>query len=222
MEKKKESKGMELGCMVTTRLDYNKCKERLFVRLVNRDRNEKLWRITQFEPWNDLALTVRCILKNKEQGLVSFLVTKQHLDYWGVSWEEVFEIAKANTPKLFPFQLREFTSFLSSISIETDEEWSNDREYYIATNQIGLNGATVVIYPEFLQELKERFLCDLYLIPSSIHEFMIYYDDHRISAKSMREIIKDANRVVVEEYEVLSYQLYKWSYRTGEITICKE
>lgn len=210
----------EFTCVAVKELNYEKCKERLFLRLVHRDWNQNLWEITNFEPWNDLALTVRCYLKNQSQGLVSFLVTKDHVKHWGISWEDVFEIAKENTPKLFPYRLREFTTFAKILAGESNGV-GGTMEHYILTNERGINGATTVIYPEVLKELKERFTCDLFLVPSSIHEFIIYYDDGKMTPKSIKEIIKDANSAVVEEHEILSYQLYRWNHKTGKITICK-
>lgn len=214
----------EFTCVSVKELNYEKCKERLFLRLVNRDWNHNLWEITNFEPWNDLALTVRCYLKNGKEGLISFLVTKEHIKHWGVTWKEVFEIAKENTPKLFPYRIYEYTAFSAIFATAISRSSGKNipvMEHYMLTNEQGMNGATTIIYPEVLEEFKERFTCDLYLMPSSIHEFMICFDDGRLTPDGIREIIKDANGSVVEEHEVLSYQVYRWNHKTGEVTICK-
>lgn len=93
--------------------DFDLCKEQLFLRLVNIGMNSELWETTPFLPWNDLALTVRWLVGESENGISSILVTEKELERWGITFEEVLEYAKENTKRLFPAKVVSLRKFMT-------------------------------------------------------------------------------------------------------------
>lgn len=191
--------------------DYEQCQERLFLRLVNVGLNSEFWENTPYEPWHDLALTVRRLLRQDENGLTSILVTEYELDKWGVTWEQVYYTAKENTPKLFPAEIMPVQEILG-------EDTEGVMPFYILTNQMGINGATCLCYPNVVSDFAQYLNCNLYLLPSSIHEILILPDQGIYEQEQLFEMVWNANQSVVARGELLSYQIYYCDYKTGIIT----
>lgn len=194
--------------------DFNKGKERLFFRLVNTGMNGDLWMKTPFLPWNDLALTVRWLVEESEEGISSILITEKEVERWGVSVEEIFKQAKVNTERLFPAKVIEFSSLFPQLSTVDGK-----RKMYILTNTKEVNGATALCYPGVVWELAKKLDRNLFILPSSIHEVILVEEHDRMSANDFYDMIRQANDTVVKEEDILSYQLYYCDKVTGEIKI---
>ena len=196
-------------------LDFDTCKERLFFRLVNIGMNHELWETTPYLPWNDLALTVRSLCYGDEEGISSILVTNKELERWGVSWEDVVKKARENTKVLFPMKIMSMEEVLQRIVPDMPKIPS----LYVLTNARELNGATCITYEEELWEIAKKFERDIYILPSSIHEVLLVVGGSDFEVRRLQAIVKDANNTVVRPDEILSYQVYLLSYKTGKITV---
>ena len=196
-------------------LDFDTCKERLFFRLVNIGMNHELWETTPYLPWNDLALTVRYLCYEEEGGISSILVTNKELERWGVSWEDVVKKARENTKVLFPMKIMSMGEVLQRIV----PDMPNIPSLYVLTNERELNGATCITYEEELWEIAKKFGRDIYILPSSIHEVLLVVGGSDFELRRLQAIVKDANNTVVRPDEILSYQVYFLSYKTGEVTV---
>ena len=71
------------------------------------------------------------------------------------------------------------------------------------------------LYPGFLEQISGGK--DLFLIPSSIHEWLYLEDKGELTAEELTELLRAVNREVVEEEEVLSDQLYYYDGKKGEM-----
>lgn len=194
--------------------EFEEAKERLFFRLVNLGMNVQLWEDTPFLPWNDLALTVRYLVTESEEGISSILVTEKEITRWGVTLEEVFAEAKIHTKRLFPAKIMEFSSMFPTL---LQEKESN--QMYILTNTKEVNGATTLCYPNIVWEFAKKLDQNLFILPSSIHEVILVPENNAPYVEDLKDMIRQANTTVVEEEEILSYQLYYCDRATGEIKI---
>lgn len=194
--------------------DFEEGKDRLFLRLVNLGMNGELWKDTPFLPWNDLALTVRWMVEESEDDVSSILITNKEVERWGVTVEEVFAAAKENTERLFPAKIQEFSS-LSPISRNKPRRIN----MYILTNTKEINGATALCYSNVVWDFAKKLDSNLLILPSSIHEVILVEENDRIGIERYYDIVRGANETVVEEEDILSYQLYRCNKVTGEIKI---
>ena len=65
-------------------------------------------------------------------------------------------------------------------------------------------------------------LYDLYILPSSIHEVILLLDDEYVqSSEELREMVRETNRMVVDQEEVLSDHIYHYDREKDEIRIAK-
>ena len=82
----------------------------------------------------------------------------------------------------------------------------------IATTERLFYGAGVVMYPGFLESISGGK--DLYMIPSSVHEWLYIEDRGTFTKERLAEMLRTVNQEVVAEDEFLSDDLYCW--RGGE------
>jgi hypothetical protein len=97
---------------------------------------------------------------------------------------------------------------------------NDDRsKMYVLTNAQKQYGAATVLYPRVLKSLADRLNINFFLLPGSIHEFMLVPDDHQKSVADMYEIVRESNNTAVAVDEILSYSVYYYDRSTEEISI---
>ena len=109
------------------------------------------------------------------------VVSKRLFDRWNVDKEELYDIAKENTIRLFPPEIKSLDSiikkYISANSAEELEDYylpETVNNLYVLTNKEKLNGATIILYENLLSEFaKEIGVKELIILPSSIHETLI-------------------------------------------------
>lgn len=99
---------------------------------------------------------------------------------------------------------------------EIEDLKSDDLNMYVMSNTMKHNGATCITYPNAIRNFAEEHQCDVFIIPSSIHE-LILIADTRCSIESLNELIQDVNRRQLDPMEVLSDHAYVYHLETGEI-----
>lgn len=71
-------------------------------------------------------------------------------------------------------------------------------------------GASAIYVVGTGEKIKEA-VGDYYLLPSSIHEWIVVPESAGISIEELSDTVKGANETVVERHELLSYGVYKWA-----------
>ena len=82
---------------------------------------------------------------------------------------------------------------------------------YVLTNSTGSLGAAALFYPDVKEKAAELMGSDYYILPSSVHEVILVPDNPSIDAKDLCKMVKEANRTVVEEKDILSDNVYHYS-----------
>ena len=157
----------------------------------------------------------------------TILIHNQHLDYWGVSQDELYDIAMANTPELLPYKFEDMMQIMMIMAREGNVpfSWYNKRQpMYILTNQYKINGAGCILYPELLKTFADMMGSDLCIIPSSIHETLLVPlmpngKCHEMDWDEVVETVKEVNDTQLLPEEILSDHIYKYTRATGKITM---
>lgn len=195
--------------------DFEQVKDKLFIKLINIEKNREFLSEVPYEEFQDLAIVAYCDIKNKSIGKGSITLKNSHLKMWDVNAGEVIGIAKENTFNHQKMKIRHILEVLKTIGpccikdIDMDEE---SFPMYIVTNSEGINGAVFMTMPEKLKEMSEVIEGDFFIIPSSIHELII------IPAKdsdsdNLEEIIREVNENHVGREEVLADHPYYYNQR---------
>lgn len=214
----------------TNTLDYESVKDKLICRLVNRKLNDE---ILQNAPHKligtDLAVTYRYLHSKDANGIASSLICNKEFEAWGVSLDELHSVALANTEGFFPAQIDSLLDVVKKalferllpnddfarqqISQELQLYEGQQTQLYVLTNDVGLNGATSILYPSVQNMLESRFGVDIYVLPCSIHETMIAVncDDKEF----LLDMVKTANQEAVHMEDYLADSIYQ--IKDGEL-----
>ena len=93
---------------------------------------------------------------------------------------------------------------------------------FVLSNGDYMNGASVMLYKDPLRDFANYMGHDLYILPSSIHEVILLLDDEYVqSSEELREMVRETNRMVVDQEEVLSDHIYHYDREKDEIRIAK-
>lgn len=193
-------------------LDFNACKPHIFYRLVSQKRNKKLLQECPFVPFLDLAITFHVVCRHTEKGIETMNVTNRLMDYWQVGTRELMPLAEINTPRLFPVQTESLekmlTRFLTMGEVPDDEEEPVLSPLLILTNTKGTYGASVIVYPDLMKKLAEKYNTSFYLIPSSVHEVLLMPENSEEELSDISQMVNHVNSKHVREEDILSDHAY--------------
>ena len=91
---------------------------------------------------------------------------------------------------------------------ETLQESSEMPTFFVVTNTERIDGAGVIFYPEFMDNMGELLGNDFFILPSSIHEMLILPDDGQVDAEMLRDMVKEVNATQVAPAERLTNDVY--------------
>ena len=199
--------------------NYEKAKDHLLLRLIPGD--SPILADTPHEMIEDMALVVSLQLESfsDENGRACCVVRDSLMNMYGVSKEELFEVARANSLEQEPVKISPMGSVIANMLRGEELSMSGDIGAFIATNTSGLNGAAVLGYPDFLEQAADVVGGSFYLIPSSVHEFILIKDDGRCGAKNFNSMIKDVNETILNPRDRLSEQCYYYNTKNKKLVV---
>ena len=194
-------------------------KKSLFVKLINTERNEALIEKCISKEFLDLSAVVRVVLKMDKEGMSSMALSKKDAENLGMSEEEIYAAALANTLRLFPPKLMNLGRYVE-MSIGVKLPLGEDEvTTYILTNQKEVDGAVYFMSPEVVGAIAEALEDDLYILPCSVNEvLLVRASELEDEVDELKEMVRDANETVVSEKDILSYSVYYYDKENG-ITI---
>ena len=92
-------------------VDLDQMQSRVFLRLVNYERNQETLANCPYIPFHDMAITFRYLVKMDEAGIASALIDYDSMEKSACTVEELYCMAKENTIRLFPPFLMRRMSF---------------------------------------------------------------------------------------------------------------
>ena len=136
-------------------IDFSSKKDNIVMTLINKEKNKELLENMPHKEILDLAIMYRIVMSFDETGFNTVMLTNELMEDMGMTVEELNELAKKNTCRIFPLEICKFS-----------------KEFYMMTNEAKVHGATTMVCPEAMQKLAEIIDDDFYIIPSSIHEIL--------------------------------------------------
>ena len=199
--------------------DYQKAKSKIVMRLVNYERNKKLLQSVPHKRFLDFAIIFYCLLKVDATQQASILIYREHLQYWKVDCDDLYDVALCNTPRLLSHYFENMHSLLKEVIHETAGTSDDDLfPMYILSNEYRTYGATVLLYPNLLSNLADSFGKDLVVLPSSVHEVLLLPVDGSPDLKYYTEMVQEVNETQLADDEVLSDHAYLYSRATRLLT----
>lgn len=207
-------------------MEWSKVKERICCKLINYESNRELLKQLPHIQVLDLAVVFYYSFLDSILGDGTIQIYNNHLEMWGITQEELLEVAKKNTQKLFPCVIDSMMQVVKEmmraegLPYDAEDFSATESPMYIVTNKQKVYGAINLFNVELLREfanLKNK--CNFWILPSSLHEVLLVPDDGRACAVELLNMVTEVNSTQVMPEEVLANSIYKFVYATGEIRL---
>lgn len=196
-------------------MDFSKMRNRIGFRLINTEANKKELADVPHRNFMDLSVIYHVIFDMGKDRVSSAKVTNAHMNTWEVTEEELWAAALENSSKRNPLSLKGLSDTLCE---DFDAPGPVPQvPIDILTNKDKMFGAAVLLYPDIKELFAEKYGKNVWIIPSSVHEVLVYYDE--ADAEELKEMIQTVNENEVLPQEVLSDHPYKFLYETREFVV---
>lgn len=204
--------------------DFEKVKDRICYRLISAERNRELLSGIPHMEYLDLAICFYYSYQGEALGNGSILVHDSHMEMWHTTTDVLYELAKQNTPRLFPKEWNSMEAVIRELMVQSEdveetEAFLEELPMQILSNTDRVHGAACILYPGVLSEWAESRKQNLYIIPSSVHEVIVLPDNGEEDPCRLREMISEVNATQVEPEEILSNHLYYYDLILKQVKI---
>ena len=191
----------------------------IILRLVSYERNKELLASVPHKRFLDFAILFYCLLQADDSNQASILIYDDHLRFWNIDEEELYEIALSNTPKLLTHRLDNLHSILTEV-ISDSSEFADQEVFpiYVLSNQYRTYGASVLLYPNLIASLADRFEKDLVILPSSVHELLLLPTGGTPDMDYYADMVQQVNATQLADDEILSDHAYLYTRATHLLT----
>ena len=205
--------------------DYDFIKDHAVLRVVNSEKNYNMLIASpykQLKGFDDLVVVGRLELESSEEGNASVLITEKMLDEAGMSAKEMFDYAQKNTEQMHPVNIETMSAMLSRLTGAPEFLFEDTPPIFVVTNADYMNGATVLAYDGIFDQIKGVVKDDFYIIPSSIHETLIF---PKTMARELdggeatiNATVREVNGSVISPEEFLSDNIYSYNSNTRAVS----
>lgn len=207
--------------------DYGNVKEKIIYKLVNREENQELLKQAPYVAYLDLAILFYVLVDLDSPGecMTTMLIRNEHMKWWRVTAEDIYQRAILNTEKLLPYEFSAMCLVIQEMlgSQELgEEEWEKLREQecmYVLTNHIRNCGAAAMLYPGRLEMLGVYFKENYYILPSSIHELIVLPESKALPKEEMECVVREVNETHVQAEEFLSNHVYYYDREQKKVVM---
>ncbi|MDO4170600.1 MAG: DUF5688 family protein [Lachnospiraceae bacterium] len=187
---------------------YENVKDRLIVRMVSSKENKEWLSNVPHHNVEDMAAVYRIVLTKNEQGLTSIPFDNRLLAHYGITKKQLHEDAIESESKHYPLKIQCITEVLKGMA---DIPFGSEEiPLFVATNELSLNGAGVITYPDFMEQASKRLKGDFYMLPSSIHEVLLIAESEAGDYHDLLDMVKEVNKTVVMPHERLTNNVYHY------------
>lgn len=207
--------------------DFDQVKDRIICKLVNAEMNTDYLSNRPYTQMEDLAVIYAIDLGTGQGGSMSVPITDNLMQRYGLSTEELHEIALANlSEKEASFKsMREmFADMIFPDGIPEGESIDNILPteegcptMYVLTNKEKINGAAAILDSKTMESISEKLGGDFIVLPSSIHEVIILPVTEDSDRQTLENMVQEVNAGQVEPEERLSDHVYQYDSKEHEL-----
>ena len=199
-------------------LNYNweQIRSRIRIRLVRVKGNETYLRSRPYRKVLDMAMIFVAVLQEDTES-AAVPITWQHMSAWGIDTEELYRTAIENLEKE-DFSLKDISSYFPQ---EMQEEFQGVPLFYVLTAENQVYGARAMLRKDILKAFADEKGRNLFILPSSLHEVLLLFDDERYNAKELAEMVCTINNSpsIICAEDILTDSVYYYDRESGEIRI---
>ena len=198
---------------------WEQVKPYVRIRLVRMEGNEEYLKDRPYKKVLDLAI-IFVVLLNEKEGEIAAQVSWTQTETGGIDTEELYRTAMDNLRKE-EFSITDMTSLFPA---ELVEVMPMGIDVYIFSTKNRIQGARAMLRVGMLKKFADEKRCNLFILPSSVHEVLLICDEKGICVEGLKAIVRDinSNSDVIEEEEVLSDSVYYYDRGKGRVRIAEE
>lgn len=201
-----------------SKFDYDKVKERLFIKVQNLEQNKDAMKNRVYTPIADLAITYHGLIRVDAYGRVAFEIRQKELESYGIKLEELHKDAIQNAARLFPCKVVDMDENLEEISLANGDLRNMMRDLesiqmqgkstVIVTNSCQLGGAAALFYPDTMETLSRAASGNYFILPVSVDELMVFSDDGSTELSVINADLQYSNRYFIQKDMQLGDEAY--------------
>lgn len=192
--------------------DYSSVCSQIVPRLVNAAFNEEQLKECPHRKMGEFAIIYYLYAETEDNQLMGCHITDGMMKLWDVDEAEIYRQAMKNMPYLCPVAIRNIGDYLPAEAAEQGGSplviVSNKRNYY---------GAVGLFAPDTLQKVAELVRSSFWVLPSSVHEFLIFPDDGSRTREELEKLVATVNADSVPPEEVLGTRVGYYESVTGTL-----
>ena len=214
--------------------DFEKARGNILPRLVNAEENQELLAQRPHMIMDDLAVTYHLEMGKSDNGNMSVAITNTILDMYGISQEELHDLAVANLEEKMPATFQGMSEVVKEMmlpQIMSDLDLSKEaaldyieqmipdgnEQMYVLSNDSRLNGAAAVLNEKAMEDIAEKVGGDFFILPSSIHELLVVPKQDGMELSDLEAMVQEVNATQVAPEEKLSDHVYEYDAKEKEL-----
>lgn len=184
--------------------DFSINDNEIFFQLINTEDNKELIQSVPHRDFMGMTVVYRIINSKDVDSVRTALITHELANNMNKNEAQLFQLAKKNTINLMPYEVIDMGLGLM-----------------VATNNERTFGATVVLYDDVLESIRDKIQNDYWLVMTSTDEVIIIDDNKELDdetiASQLKKILVDADKSILAlaDSNTLSHNVYK--YRDKQI-----
>ena len=188
-------------------------------RLINYEKNKELLSDCPHIKFQDLAITFRVVLHSDEKNFMSCIIKDSLFDELNITVEDLYKKALSNYERMFPSYIKNMWDLLSDMGKDIPFIPTNGPQMYVLTNDRQVNGATSILLDSVRESIAEIFDENVFILPSSVHEFIILKESDVDDVSILEKMVYDVNRTSLSDVEFLSDTIYHYDITKRKISM---
>ena len=195
------------------------------LRLVGKQRNEVLLKEAFFREFLDFAVTIGLLMLYGEKSCAVALMPREAFELLEITEDELCQHALENTRGFFGDQMLDMNIMLhhpgKDAEIDPKHLEYQDHGQYVLTNRRHYYGATALLYSDKLRQLSESLKKDLLILPSSIHELVLFPESGQEDLEYLRSLVQNVNQSEIPDEEILTDNVYRYSRARNRVELAE-
>lgn len=200
--------------------DADSYYDRVYLKVVNYEKNKDMLRDVPFRKYMDMAVTMRILVNHGPEHTASTQLTYPMIARMELNQKQLWEQAVKNTKEYFPVRLEKMDNLIRRLTPEWIDEPIPDMGIYVLTNKDMVYGATAILYAqEEMEALARENNTSYYILPSSVNEMLLVPEREYPDAEELQAMVALVNMNEVRDEEILSDSVYRYDKDSGEISM---
>lgn len=208
---------------VESLLQFDQVKEHIIFSLINTSQNQAFLKEIPNLPYLDLSIIFKVSIPSPYSDNATFTIHHSHLQLWQKTVTDLYDAAYANTPTLFPAKIQDMLDIVGELTGELDMEETPSVDdlcpMYVLSNTSKLFGCTCILYPNVLEKFAATVDCDLFILPSSLHEVILLPALDEVDKYKLSHMVQDVNTTILAREDFLSNSVYYYSHEAKKLEI---